>query len=344
MNNPFLVSVIIPVFNVKPYLAEALDSVINQTYKNLEIIIVDDGSTDGSGTVCGEYAGKDERIILIRQNNRGLSGARNAGLNIMKGEMVVFIDPDDALHPDYVGSMVGDMIREKCDMVVCRYSVQKTLRKMSTKSSVMIEPRCRTGKFNRESALRAIADGSINVSVWNKLYRAELWQSVRYPEDRVYEDVATAFQIFSLCSSVYVSGSVLYMNRRGRPGSITNTHSWKNFKDYDLAVTEFDDFIRKNTPDIFPMQTMKERQQKRINCLVGLYAKVNSGKTSGNKAAVMMELKEQIIATGRQVGIKNCGIRTRVAYRMLCSFPKLLNIAYPAYKSARWVARLVCHR
>ena len=91
-----LVSVIIPVFNVRPYLEEALDSVIHQSYENLEIIIINDGSNDGSGEICDEYAVKDKRIRVIHQENRGLSAARNAGLDCMTGDYVAFLDPDDA--------------------------------------------------------------------------------------------------------------------------------------------------------------------------------------------------------------------------------------------------------
>ena len=94
MGNNELVSVIIPVYNVQPYLREALDSVIHQTYSNLEIIIIDDGSTDGSGRICDEYAEQDQRIKVIHQENKGLSSTRNAGLDRMTGEIVAFLDSD----------------------------------------------------------------------------------------------------------------------------------------------------------------------------------------------------------------------------------------------------------
>ena len=115
--NP-LVSVIIPVYNVSPYLRESLDSVISQTYTNLEIIAVDDGSTDDSGRICDEYAEKDTRIKVIHQANRGLSAARNAGLNAMTGEYVAFLDSDDALYPEMVECMVKGMEKNAADIAV----------------------------------------------------------------------------------------------------------------------------------------------------------------------------------------------------------------------------------
>ena len=102
-----LVSVIVPVYNVSPYLREAIDSVINQTYKELEIIIVDDGSTDGSGAICEEYASSDSRIKLIHQSNRGLSGARNTGLECATGDFVAFVDSDDSISPVFIETLVN---------------------------------------------------------------------------------------------------------------------------------------------------------------------------------------------------------------------------------------------
>ncbi len=121
MENSVLVSVIIPVFNTAQYLVEALDSAIHQTYEKLEIIIIDDGSTDDSGKMCDEYARIDERVVVVHQHNSGLSVARNVGLNMMTGEAVAFLDSDDAYHPDFIRIMVEALIREKTDLVVCRY-------------------------------------------------------------------------------------------------------------------------------------------------------------------------------------------------------------------------------
>ena len=101
MNKP-LISIIIPVYNAEKYLKKCLDSVINQTYKNLEIILVDDGSTDKSPEICDKYAEKDSRIIVLHKENGGVSSSRNAGLDIFKGEYLSFVDSDDYVEPDYI--------------------------------------------------------------------------------------------------------------------------------------------------------------------------------------------------------------------------------------------------
>ncbi len=121
-----LVSIIIPVYNVAPFLRESLDSAINQTYKNLEIILVDDGSTDESGIICDEYAKLDTRIKVIHQKNQGLSAARNTGLDIMKGSIVSFLDSDDAFYPDTIKTMVETMQNQNSDIVSCNYEVFET--------------------------------------------------------------------------------------------------------------------------------------------------------------------------------------------------------------------------
>lgn len=126
-----LVSVIIPVFNSKVYISEALDSVINQTYKNLEIIIIDDGSTDGSGKICDEYAEKDNRIRVFHQKNIGVSAARNAGLDLAAGDFLAFLDSDDAYELTFIDSMMTAMIQNNADIVMCRYTEHKTTGKMS---------------------------------------------------------------------------------------------------------------------------------------------------------------------------------------------------------------------
>ena len=125
-----LVSIIIPVFNVKYYLTETLESVINQTYKNLDIILIDDGSTDGSSDICDEYASKDKRIRVHHQVNQGVSAVRNAGLDLAVGEFLAFLDSDDAYYPDYLSSMMTTMIHEGVDIVMCKYTEHKTRGKM----------------------------------------------------------------------------------------------------------------------------------------------------------------------------------------------------------------------
>ena len=127
--NAPLVSVIIPVYNVAPFLNEALDSVIHQTYTNLEILIIDDGSTDESGEICDKYK-RDQRVQVIHQENRGLSAARNIGLDMMTGDIVAFLDSDDKYNKDYISRLLISMEQHGSDITICKFSNHKTLDKL----------------------------------------------------------------------------------------------------------------------------------------------------------------------------------------------------------------------
>lgn len=198
-----LVSVIIPVYNVEAYLRESLNSVINQTYGNLEIIIIEDGSTDNSARICDEYRW-DDRVLVIHQKNHGLSAARNVGLDRMKGKYVAFLDPDDVYHPYYIQDMLATLEREKADLVICRYKIYKNGDHISlANAKVKMEPSARPGKYNRCDALRSLIDGEINVSVWNKLYDRKLWNNIRFPAGQNYEDIVASYLVLT-CANPYI--------------------------------------------------------------------------------------------------------------------------------------------
>lgn len=124
MSDSPLISVIIPVYNVEKYLHRCLDSVIEQTYKNLEVILIDDGSTDHSGEICDDYAAKDVRIHVIHQENQGVSAARNKGLDTAKGEYIAFVDSDDYILPEMYAKMLECIIENNVDFCVCQWQYE----------------------------------------------------------------------------------------------------------------------------------------------------------------------------------------------------------------------------
>lgn len=325
------VSVIIPVYNVAPYLREALDSVIKQTYSNLEILIIDDGSTDGAGQICDEYKEKDNRIRVIHQDNKGLSNARNTGLDLMAGEIIAFLDSDDAYHPNYITEMVSAMIREKTDIVMCKYSLHKTVNKMIQTGKEKIGPQAREGFFGKNEALCAMADGSIDPAVWNKIYKKKLWQNIRFPEGSVCEDVYTTYKILSLCNSVYVLDLPLYLYRI-RPGSITNTNSLKNAYDKLAALSNFYSFVEENTPTVFTHEHIaraKKKQQDCIRDLIIVY--LNHPKMTREEDISSEELRLIITNIGKEVGIESCTLLTKIVYWMLRVTPSALKTIYDIY-------------
>ena len=337
-----LVSVIIPVFNVRPYLVEALDSVLYQTYTKLEIIVIDDGSTDGSGKICDEYAERDARVFVIHQENKGLSTARNVGLDRMSGEAVVFLDPDDAYHPDFVKDMMDAMIREKADQVICRYTNHCITGKMEYKGKEKLEPPIAPGMYDSVASLHALVDKEFGVEVWNRLYAKELWDNIRFPDGHVYESEEVTFRLHILSKRIYVLDAPLYLHRR-RHGSITTTLSWKNITDGLLSCSNTYAFMMTHTPEVFTWEQLKKRRQLLFHAMLACYTQFSCMNENG-KNSFKNELITYITELRNEIDIENCWLRTKVAYWMLLHCPWLLKVVYPVYRPIRLFLRKLAGR
>ena len=328
-----LVSVIVPVYNVYPYLHEAIDSVINQTYTNLEIILIDDGSTDGSGEICDKYAERDSRIRVIHQDNKGLSAARNIGLENMTGEVLAFLDPDDAFQYSFIEKTLAALQNEDADMVLCKYDIQYTTAHMKTTSSKKTQPLIAPGVFDRNEVLSSLVNCKINVSVWNKLYRRKLWNSIRFHEGHLCEDHEAIFKICSLCEKICVLPDSLY-NHRKRPGSITAVHSLNNLNDALLAYIRTESFVRANSPAIFSRGQLSAFELHHLRRILSLYPStrhLNVDSYPDYRAG----LRKQIIEIVERCGISGSGFRARTAYWMLLKCPWLYDICYYCYMVIR---------
>ena len=184
-----LISVIVPVYNVEPYLRRCVDSILRQTYRNLEILLVDDGSTDRSGTICDACAQQDTRVKVIHQKNGGLSAARNCGLETARGEYISFVDSDDLINDRMIETLYRDLAGQGADISAVGYRMfenQEELRPEEITAPVQ----CMTGK---EALRRILVSEEIGDFAWNKLYKKILFQTIRYPEGRVFEDRHTGF-------------------------------------------------------------------------------------------------------------------------------------------------------
>ncbi len=309
-----LVSVIIPVYNVAPYLREALDSVVRQTYRNLDVIIVDDGSTDGSDAICEEYR-SDPRVRIIHQENRGLSNARNRGLDLAKGEYIAFLDSDDAYEPEFAERMLEAM--ENADVAVCRYKVHRgTLDKGGR-----TEPSIKEGCYDRKEALRAIMERSINFSVWNKFYRKELWSRIRFPDGHNYEDIDTIYRILDVCDQIRVLNRILYLHRK-RPGSITDTPTEKNLEDRKLAIDHLAAFVEEHIPEVFGEEHLRKVRQMNLGSMMAYYAR---GRVDTS----------EIRAACEEIGTAGLSFRFRIAMWMIRRCPWMLRMIYPVYRPIR---------
>ena len=227
-----MVSLIIPVYNVEKYLPQCLDSVITQTYHDLEIILVDDGSTDKSGTICDEYARRDERIKVYHTANHGLSAARNYGLDRATGEYIAFLDSDDWFSLDAIQTFLTTARETNADIVACRYYVEYV--GMTTEYPEPLELFIAEGDAVLASL---VLERKVNNAAWNKLYRASLFEAVRYPVGRIYEDVATTWHLFSRCDRLaYITSCLIHY--RKRKNSLSYIHSLQSLTDYWVAFKE----------------------------------------------------------------------------------------------------------
>ena len=230
MHNP-LISIIVPIYGVERYIRKCLDSLVNQTYHNLEFILVDDGSPDGCGVICDEYAEKDHRIRVIHKENGGVSSARNAGLAMITGQWIGWVDPDDWIERDMFEYMLCHAISSEADVVVCgryeEFSEKSRFRGWKEKIS-----------FDTEQVLQALLDDqTLQNFLWDKLWKRELFDDVVFPEGRVFEDISVIFGILERTKKVVCLPEAKYHYRQ-RIGSITTELSLKNKMQCYLAMKQ----------------------------------------------------------------------------------------------------------
>ena len=238
------ISIVVPVYNVEQYLEQCISQIINQTYVSLEIILVDDGSTDNSGRICDEFVKKDTRIKVIHKENGGLSDARNVGIKYATGEYIGFIDSDD--YPEIT-------MYEKLYSLVQKYSVDISVcsmyRDINCKKEIYEED-----VLSRREVFKEMAQcGKIESHAWNKLYKRSLFDGIEYPIGKTYEDIYTTYKVIDKVDRVAYTAEQLYFYR-DNPESISN----QRFKKSDLylvdASIEFYRFLEENYPDISKYQ------------------------------------------------------------------------------------------
>ncbi len=238
-----LISVIVPVYQVEPWLERCVDSIRNQTYRNLEIILVDDGSPDRCGEMCDQFAQEDNRILVIHRENGGLSAARNTGLDICHGEYIGFVDSDDFIHPEMYSRLYGDICSFGTKLAFCQpmtcYMGNASF--PPAKASVAI--------FSKEEILEKSLRDIIWFSAWTKLYHNSLFEGLRYPEGRTNEDFPSTIRIFDKCDHIAVDYNQFYAYCK-HAGSITTSSSVSNAFDQIISGEEVYLFIKKTHPNL----------------------------------------------------------------------------------------------
>ncbi len=243
MNNK-LISIIVPIYKVEKYLTKCVDSILEQTYKNIEVILVDDGSPDKCGEICDNYAKKDNRVKVIHKKNGGLSDARNSALKIAKGEYIGFVDSDDYIAKDMYETLYDLSERYKADISIVSFYELIGDRIIDVKDSNEVEI------FDKiEGMKQLLEDSKIQSYAWNKLFKRNLLENIEFPTGRTFEDIATTFLLFEKCNTIVRKETPKYYYVR-REDSIVGQRTAKTYNDYMDVLMDKYLYIQKNIPEI----------------------------------------------------------------------------------------------
>ena len=272
-----LISVIIPVYNVERYLARCLDSVLRQTYSNIEVIVVNDGSTDKSGVICDDYQQADKRVIVIHQENGGVSSARNKGLDIAKGDYIYFCDPDDYLENNILYELWASMQNNRTDIAICKYDaniyVNDELRKTEIKGQGFPED-----VMSVPTMLVEFHKNTLLFMVWNKLFRHSIIceHFIRFPDLKRLEDASFVYVYLKYVKSISIVSSTLYHYSIFRDGTRTattkfNAQLYTNYYKCYLRGKELVDVLSLNcSNNCEDLNLLKERMEAHFfTCLCG---------------------------------------------------------------------------
>ena len=264
------VSMIVPVYQVQNYIAQCIESVLNQTFQDFELILVDDGSKDKSGIICDSYASQDDRILVIHTENRGAAAARNTGLEQASGRYITFLDGDDCLADNMIERLYEVIEHSEYDMVVCDFL--NILPDEKDNFSLHLQDMEVSGR-------EVLAHWKIQKNygvwtvVWNKIYRRDILENLKFPEGKYFEDEFFSDQLYLKCNSIRVIQDVLYLHRV-LESSTMNTHKTRNYLDLiDVFKTRIELYLEQELPvdDIY----------KILICLLEPYSKCTMGHFRG---------------------------------------------------------------
>lgn len=270
------ISVIVPVYNVENYIRKCLDSIINQTFKEFELIVVNDGSTDQSLEIVKNYESKYDNIIIINKQNEGQGVARNKALEICKGEYIAFVDSDDYIEPNMLKDMYNKSLEKDLDIVICNYKfVNVNGDKMRDDNIVLNENEIID---NIECVKRFLVTNTIEGFSWNKLFKRKLFytSNVRYPEKMKYEDIPTIVSLIVNANRIGFINKEFY-NYLIRENSTTSTKTIGNTKDYIEAHIMVGGILHKNNINSLENEYEYFYAKRIVNAVRG-FLKTNNNK------------------------------------------------------------------
>lgn len=318
-----LISVVVPIYKVEEYLDRCVNSLVNQSYKNIEIVLVDDGSPDNCPRMCDDYAKRDSRIVSVHKPNGGLSDARNAGMAVASGELMMFIDSDDYIDADMIRDMYLRMTEDKSDIVSCAvkwvYDDSDTeLKKVPDEHTTL----------NRLTAMRELLnDGLLKQHVWNKLYKTDMIKNIPFEKGKYHEDVFWSYQAIARAEKISVMQSEYYYYIQRSNSIMGEGYSSKRLDALD-AMKQRCDFLKCEMPSLFGL-SLKVYME---SCMYHYQCAIKSDKTKRDT-----EVKKNILSrlSFRKTGnvFKNIkGIKQRIWMRLFFALPRTTCLIRNALK------------
>ena len=323
------VSIIIPVYNVEEYLGACMKSVLDQSYEDIEVILIDDGSTDFSGNLCDEYARHDKRIKVIHQKNGGLSNARNAGLKNATGEWIVFVDSDDTIAKNHVKELYNAAKGQGANMAICAieeiYPKKKRINYGAGYKSKLLD--------QRTCLKRLLKDQSFNVSAYAKIYNRALWKNIRFPEGKIHEDLGTTYRLILKCNKIaYIpSPSYHYMRRE-------NSLAHSKYTDQKLDIIELTDKMCDAIDKKYKGDLDEITKVRRLHARFSVLRQMLKDEETLTKS--QQKTKQEIaeyIKTHKDDIAKNpeATRRDRIALRTFLTNEKLFKLSWQIYEKRR---------
>ena len=240
-----LISVIVPVYNVLNFLDKCLSSIIEQTYENLEIILIDDGSTDGSSVICDEFARKDSRIKVFHKKNSGQSEARNLGIDLSTGKFIAFVDSDDFVSKDYIQYLYDLLKKYNADISNCNFKKIWDYDEKYSKRTEKIEKR-----FDSQSAIENMCYlKELNCAPIGKLFKKEIFSEIKFPVGMIYEDLAIMYKAFSRANILAYGNEYKYFYFQRRGSSLNSEFNVQKLSRVPIS-NEIYEFVEKEYPAI----------------------------------------------------------------------------------------------
>lgn len=311
-----LISVIVPIYNVEKYLIRCIDSILNQTYKNIEIILIDDGSPDKCPEICDEYLKKDQRIKVIHKKNGGLSDARNAGMEIAKGDYISFVDSDDYIYEEMYENLINLMDIYKVDIASC--SVQKFYEDENI--NLNYNKKYDIKIYSNEEALKSlIEEQDIKQTVWNKIYKRHIINDIKFEVGKIHEDEYWTYQIIGNANNIAYINKPMYYYLQRKDSIMGKEYSEKRLNAIYSRKARLD-YIEQKFPKLLKEAKMSLfftcvyhyqylMRTKNINNKLELFQIINSYakniKFSKNDIKIL-SLKQKIWFVIAKVSLKGC--------------------------------------